>query len=218
MDLMGFFGWIFGLLGTLFAIYQTILAHKSYIKDKQSKNLIKIEEQLSVSHETKSNFIKNVKEAQIHLVKETNEFIRPYKELTLKNIISCFDEHNLEMINTRYHEKYASSLFLTRKIISDHFNDFFLSDKTIMVLTGKAGTGKSVFICDLVKNNGTNTSIWLQDCANLKINESSDINYLIGQSLDFNCPILDIFDLLKKKYPQKKLLIIFDAINEYTRK
>ena len=218
MDLMGFFAWIIGLLGFLIAIYQTILAHKSYMKDKQSKKLKTIEEQVIQTRETESNYEKDIPKSQDTLVKETNEFVRQFKEPILGNIISSFDEHNLEMLNIRYREKYASSIFLTRKIISDHFNNFFKSDKSILVLTGKAGTGKSVFICDLVKNNGANTNIWLQDCANLKMSESTDINTLIGRSLGFNIPILDIFELLKKKFPQNKLLIIFDAINEFTRK
>ncbi|MGA3012855.1 MAG: hypothetical protein ABSD71_02345 [Bacteroidales bacterium] len=87
-----------------------------------------------------------------------------------------------------------------------------------MVITGKTGTGKSVFICDLVKNPQKNLNIWLQDSACLKMNQFNDLNSFVANSLGFDCKLTDLCATISNNLPENRILLIFDAINEYTEK
>lgn len=210
---------ILGIFGTVvvvpFVIYQTILAHKSYKREKELKTLKNIDNQLTSTRENEEKLqLLNKSTIGKEEQRKTNHLKMP----TIENIYDTLDHQNMEILNVKYKEKYSSSFFLTRKIISDHFNDFLASDRNLMVITGKAGTGKSVFICDLVKNHSVQLNIWIQDCAYLKIEDDTDLNSYIAFSIGLNSNLFDIYTIIKKYHPNNKILLIFDAINEYNNK
>jgi hypothetical protein len=103
MDFLTFLG-IFGTVIVVpFVIYQTYIAHKSYKKDQESKSLKNLESQLS---ETRNSELKIHEKEEIKSEKIIHDD-KPYKEPNLPNIIHSFEEHNIEMLNVRYHEKYS---------------------------------------------------------------------------------------------------------------
>ena len=69
------------------------------------------------------------------------------------------------MLSSRYRDKYVSGLYSHRELAKGHLNSFLESAKSCLVVTGKAGIGKSSFICDFAKDPPLNVVVWLQDCA-----------------------------------------------------
>jgi hypothetical protein len=130
-------------------------------------------------------------------------------------IASRVSLHSNRMIGIRYKEKYNQSYYHQRTEILSHYTNFLNSDKVVMVLTGKAGTGKSTFICDITTSPISKEIVWLQDCAHLELDESSDLQkyILTTLSIDTKTPLVEFLDT---SLSERKLIFLFDAVNEYS--
>jgi hypothetical protein len=113
-----------------------------------------------------------------------------------------------KMIGIRYKEKYDPQYYYHRTDIYSHFQNFLQSDKTVMVVTGKAGTGKSSFVCGVTMIPQDDLIVWLQDCAHLELENDMSIEAYIKRSLHLpdGESLNDIFDQLSKANKSTKIV------------
>lgn len=131
------------------------------------------------------------------------------------NISGKIQIHTTTMLGVRYKEKYDPSYYSQRTVIFSHFLNFMNSDSAVMVITGKAGTGKSSFICNIATNPPANTLVWLQDCAHLVIGKDTSIDDYIKHSLELDRDPIETFRELCLFDNSRQILLIFDAVNEF---
>lgn len=134
------------------------------------------------------------------------------------SIINKLKIWNKNVLQTRYREKFSISYYFVREDINSSFIKFLNSDQTVMIITGKAGTGKSMFICGLVDNSPPDVFFYLQDCAHLQLKIEDSIEKYVSQSLELNQCVLDAMSNFLKYNPEKKFVFIFDAVNEFSKK
>jgi hypothetical protein len=123
------------------------------------------------------------------------------------------------LIATGYREKYNPEQYLPRSECAEHLTAFLQSTKKLLVLTGKAGSGKSSFVCHFSKSNSSGNVILLIDCSQLKIEEKWNIEKYISTALqieDFSYIETCLGPELNKK--NGKFVLIFDAVNENPQK
>lgn len=120
-----------------------------------------------------------------------------------------------DMIGVRYKEKYNSTYYHERPDVLNHFDNFIQSDKITMAILGKAGTGKSSLVCNIVKKVNSDTLLWLQDCAHLQINPNDLENYISKTlGLEGNSAINTI-QVLVEEDKNRQCIFLFDAVNEF---
>ncbi len=118
------------------------------------------------------------------------------------------------MLGARYQEKFALEYYFPRSEIHAQFDEFLNSDKFVMTLTGKTGTGKSSFVCYQATTKRADTAVWLQDCAALNLDDVSDISAFIGSSLGLD-RYTNVSQLLANLCrDHHRVLFVFDAIDE----
>jgi len=130
------------------------------------------------------------------------------------NVIFRCNQITKETLEVRYIDKFDQNYYAQRSDIKQHFVNFLASEATVMVITGKAGTGKSSFVCSIVQEFGIKYGILLIDCAYLNINPDESIN-------DYLASLLDLKDhsLLELASGEiAPLIIVFDAVNEYKQR
>lgn len=160
--------------------------------------------------------IDNIIEKRNDLLKETSIIDIPEKNSLDRHIRENIRKFTEKMIGVRYKAKYNPEYYFQREDILNHFSSFLDGDKTIMSLTGKAGTGKSSFICDVATMPPKSSIIWLQDCATLSIEpEKTIIQYILETvGLKSNDDFNDFFSPNNKEdFPY--YIFIFDAVNEF---
>jgi hypothetical protein len=145
---------------------------------------------------------------------EGGSTIRSIQNLVLDDFAERVQEYSEDMLFTRYVEKFSPEYYYPRVDLNEHFQKFLISDKVAMVLIGKAGTGKSAFICSLVETPPDNTIIWLQDCARIN-SRNLDVDSLIGKELGIKNGMVEYLNQFLIQYPQKKVIFIFDSVNEF---
>jgi len=134
------------------------------------------------------------------------EFIQRMRDFSKNSIINY------------YSEKYLFENYYRRDELNNHFNKFIISSKSVMVLLGKAGIGKSAFVCDLVVNSPENIVVWLQDCSNMKLSDDTTIEEYITQSLNLDTSILTITNMFLETKTEFTVAFIFDSVNEFTNR
>src|SRR5688572_27919503 len=114
------------------------------------------------------------------------------------------------MIGIRYKEKYSRAYYSTRYDDLEHLSTYFDTDKTVMVITGKAGTGKSSFVCDVSTNEDPDRVIVLQDCAVLELEEDESLDDYLHKILGLprNISLINAFSRLVDVYPDKKFVFL----------
>lgn len=124
-----------------------------------------------------------------------------------------------KLIASRYREKYNPEQYLDRNECKIHLDRFVQSNKKLLVLTGKAGSGKSSFVCNYSKTSSGRNIFSLLDCSQIKADEKWNIETYINTTLgigSFNELESQLKPGLKKT--GGNLIIIFDAINENPQK
>ena len=120
--------------------------------------------------------------------------------------------------------KYDPSIYLERQAANAIVDQFLLSESTALLLLGKSGVGKSNFLlslCDAYSNRD-NTAILMLNAALLPAdNLNHSLVDLVRQTASFEDQLIaeienDLWNVLAKleDIENKKLIIIFDAINE----
>ena len=122
-----------------------------------------------------------------------------------------------DVLSSRYSEKYSPACYFERPILAEYFNEFLTSSKTVMVLTGKAGFGKSVFVCNLADVPPDNLHVLLQDSTQLKI-ENESIDTYLGKMLNYDGGVLEYLGGILSVKNNRSFLIVFDSINEHTKR
>lgn len=131
------------------------------------------------------------------------------------DFVEQVEDFSENMLFSRYTEKYCSEYYFRRDSISAHFLNFLKSDRTAMVVTGKAGVGKSAFVCDMVENPPAGALIWLQDCAYLELDSETSVDEYIGQSLGLSAGVLGISRGFLREHPDQTVVFVFDSVNEF---
>lgn len=132
---------------------------------------------------------------------------------TVATKVAYFTEH---MLGVRYREKYSADYYLQRPSILEHFKNFLDSNRQIMVLTGRAGTGKSSFICSLNNELSTENLILLQDCAHLTLDNETSIDDYLCSILGIDHQAIQHITELYDNDPSRRLILLFDAVNEFS--
>jgi uncharacterized coiled-coil protein SlyX len=134
------------------------------------------------------------------------------------DLIKSIQDYSEKMLFERYADKYCSEYYYQRAALRAHFSDFLESARSAMVITGKAGIGKSAFVCDLVDNPPDNCLIWLQDCAYLQLGAKMSIDEYIGRSMGLTSGVLATLDDLLEQHPTQRIVFAFDSVNEYSNR
>ena len=119
-------------------------------------------------------------------------------------------------------KKYNPDLYLQRDGVFSVFQDFVVSDKGCLILTGKSGVGKSNFILSLGDEyaNAPDAAVLMYDAARLDSQE--EIGLRISQDFSQHIKVnedaekWDIFAELadNEDMANKRLVVVFDAVNE----
>jgi hypothetical protein len=121
-------------------------------------------------------------------------------------------------------KKYNHKLYLQRDAVYKKFEDFMSSDKTCFVLTGKSGVGKSNFVLSLAETlaSDEHITVLMYNGARLDVSStgvvekiSQDLSNLVQLQGDALKNVFAAIDK-SKDMSNRKLLVIFDAINENT--
>lgn len=146
----------------------------------------------------------------------TQEVSRESSKLTWDIIHKHTQIFSEKVLGAEYKEKYEPQSYLQRQETLTQFQKFIESDRTVTVLTGKAGTGKSSFICSLITEELPNLAVWLRDCRHLELGEGRTISSYIHDSLDLppEIDVVEAFRHLHSLDPVNKIVFIFDAVNE----
>lgn len=152
-------------------------------------------------------------EKNIAPVSKSNE-LTGQTDSSIANFIAKLNVANNDMLNSRYSERYSSACYYKRPKFSNYLNEFMASQNTVMALTGKAGSGKSVFVCNIVDAPPENVIVVLQDSTQVKI-DNQDVDSYLGQVLQKEGGILNFLEHILDLSPLQKILIIFDSINEH---
>lgn len=136
-------------------------------------------------------------------------------QLSDQNLIELIRNYSERSLFERYADKYYSDCYSPRPALQEHFANFLNSDRSTMVVTGKAGTGKSAFVCNLVDSPPVNCIIWLQDCTDLQLDAKLSVDDFIGQSLGLNSGVFAAVLPLLQMCPDQKIVFIFDSVNEF---
>lgn len=118
-----------------------------------------------------------------------------------------------DVIKARYKQKYDENAYVERLEVKAHLKSFLNSNQSVMVLTGKAGTGKSSLICHFASHPPDNVVITLQDSANLQVNDPLEDYF--AQQLRIPPALQRVYDHLYRQNDEMQHLIILDAINEH---
>lgn len=119
-----------------------------------------------------------------------------------------------DVLYSRYYDKFSRACYFSRVYLQLHFSQFLSSDKNVMVLTGKAGVGKSYFVCELAGNSPTDMHVLLIDSSTILFEQDISIDKYIGGMFGYGCNVLDIFNVFLDENQNSKILIVFDSINE----
>jgi len=134
---------------------------------------------------------------------------------TWEHILNIARQFTNEMLGVRYKEKYSSDCYSDRSGIKTHLSNFLDSSKRVMVVTGRAGTGKSTFVCNLSQHPPKNTLVLLQDCAHLDLEQDMTIDQYLMKIFKIRNSFKELIANLYKDDPSLKIVILFDAVNEF---
>lgn len=122
-------------------------------------------------------------------------------------------EHNKNLLSNVYSERYSKSYYFMRKDVWSHFKEFLSSSKTVMGVIGKAGSGKSMLLCNLVDAPPENSLIILIDCKDIN-QDSTRIDSYLDHKLNLEGTFHDFVHMFVRNTPEKNLVLLFDSINE----
>lgn len=132
------------------------------------------------------------------------------------NYISDIAIHfTAEMLGIRYREKYSQRYYFERPDIQAHLDDFLDNDKRVMVITGRAGTGKSTFVCNFSHLPPNKTIVLLQDCAHLDLEQETSIDQYLTKIFKLRTGFLKTIAELCDENQSIKIVLLFDAVNEF---
>jgi len=161
---------------------------------------------------------------EVLLTSNEKSATQPVADNSIFVLKDVFDEHYFaknaaiftsRILGIRYKEKYSSAYYFIRQQIYDHFTDFLGGGKNVMVLTGKAGSGKSSFVCDIAHKT-KDLVVWLQDCAHLQLSAGLNLQGYIASSLKYPNIVSGLPTFIEfLTSSSQPTLFIFDAVNEY---
>ncbi len=147
-----------------------------------------------------------------------NEWLKLIKQKSSKGYIKKLDNLEINEIDQRIKKnnkeqlrfyrkigKYSKELFVKRNSINDLIDDYILSNKQILILSGEAGTGKSNISCSILEKKSNIVLLPSYFIQGKDIEKSIKISLKIDNQIALE-NILNIFT--------KDLILIIDGINE----
>ena len=135
-----------------------------------------------------------------------------------------FDEIEWEGTRERIRElshiqDFDSSIYLQRSNVMEAANQFLESDKTCMIISGDAGSGKTSFLCSLEEEvrEDPNACVWV--CPAESLGEHSLDRMLLDMLVqDYEGDESSFLMQIDKKqtFSGRKLIVCIDAINEHS--
>lgn len=121
--------------------------------------------------------------------------------------------------------KFRIDLYLQRQEVKEAFDKFLASDKTVFLLLGKSGVGKSNFLISLANECRAQETICALSYNGAKLESDKPLNDTIARDLEAHLRLLGktgetgVKDLLVElsnieNIAQHKVLLLIDAVNE----
>jgi hypothetical protein len=145
-------------------------------------------------------------------------FVESSVEEPIRSLERNLTEHNRRVLQQRTYSTYAPRFYRDRADLSSRVTEFLASDKSVMTLVGKAGTGKSFFVANLAKPTCLPEKflLWIHDCGGLTWPWGRGLRNTILETITDSGDVKDLELLLE--HTDCKLLLVFDALNEAPRR
>jgi len=126
-------------------------------------------------------------------------------------------DHTKKILFTNYKQKFDPKFHTQRQDIQYVLNDFVESQFKFICITGKAGMGKSSFVCSFASSYMNKIPVLLFDCSDFVEDNIRTLDSYLAKKLNFNTSFETILKTVADS-DKNPLILIFDGVNEYIGK